>query len=158
MNEFQKQNCSITLQEGLDIYYQTFDVNKPSIKDDEHSGNLFFYHDCTHVIFGLNTNLDQEVLLDAWVLFGSDFKLKDIKAYMKTPQIKSLYDDLMSEYGIFFFFKIYMKNFKNILKIIFRCIKMKKKWPLHCPKYFLVKPINELRDEFGINIIEINKL
>ena len=34
MNSFQDQNCNITLQEGLEIYYQSFNPNKPSIKDD----------------------------------------------------------------------------------------------------------------------------
>ena len=106
MNSFQDQNCNITLQEGLEIYYQSFNPNKPSIKDDTMSGNLFRDHDCTHVIFGLNTSIDQEALLDIWVLFGSDFRFKDMTAYMRTPQIKSLYDELYSKYGILGFLKI----------------------------------------------------
>ena len=135
MNSFQQQNCTITLQEGLEKYYQSFDSNKPSIKDNKASGNLFRDHDCTHVIFGLNTSINQEALLDVWVFFGSDFKFKDITAYMKTPQIKSLYKDLYTKYGILGFLKIYIRNFKNMVKIFFRCRKMNKKWPLQSPPH-----------------------
>ena len=158
MNSFQDQNCNITLQEGLEIYYQSFNPNKPLIKDDTMSGNLFRDHDCTHVIFGLNTSIDQEALLDIWVLFGSDFRFKDMTAYMRTPQIKSLYDELYSKYGILGFLKIYIRNFKNMIRIFFRCRKMKKKWPLHCPTSFLNSTISDLRYEFGINILEMDKL
>ena len=55
MLEYQKQDCQLTLREGLECYYQSFPKSKEILKDSSESGYLLRDHDCTHVIFGLDS-------------------------------------------------------------------------------------------------------
>ena len=85
MLEYQKQNCDLTLAEGLQCYYDSFPKNKEIFVDAESSETLLRDHDCTHVIFGLDISLDQEAILDTWVLWGSKFKWSYLLGYNKFP-------------------------------------------------------------------------
>ena len=153
MLEYQKQDCDLTLQEGLDCYYNTFPETTEIFEDDEQSGTLLRDHDCTHVIFGLDTSIEQESILDTWVLWGSKWKLKYLLGYQKLPQIKQLYKDLYKEFGVFGFLKIFWKIGGLKRKAMFRAIRMKKKWPFKMPEEYLSMKISDLRKEHGIEII-----
>ncbi|MDA8892990.1 hypothetical protein N9I86_04710, partial [Hyphomicrobiales bacterium] len=65
MLEFQKQDCSLTLQEGLDIYYNAFEDQESILRGDTKT-DLIFGHDCTHIIFGLGLSLKEEAILDTY--------------------------------------------------------------------------------------------
>ena len=95
MLEYQKQNCDLTLQEGLECYYKSFPETTEIFGDNNESGTLLRDHDCTHVIFGLDISIEQESILDSWVLWGSKWELKYLLGYQKLPQIKKLYKDLV---------------------------------------------------------------
>ena len=41
MLEYQKQNCDLTMQQGLDCYYASFPESKEILKDSPESGYLF---------------------------------------------------------------------------------------------------------------------
>ena len=94
MLEYQKQHCDLTLQEGLDCYYKSFPDTTKVFEDDNNSGTLLRDHDCTHIIFGLDISIEQESILDSWVVWGSKWELKYIWRYQSLPQIKQLYKDL----------------------------------------------------------------
>ena len=97
MLEYQKQNCDLTLQEGLECYYKSFPETTEIFGDNNESGTLLRDHDCTHVIFGLDISIEQESILDSWVLWGSKWELRYLLGYQKLPQIKKLYKDLVNE-------------------------------------------------------------
>ena len=78
MLEYQKQDCDLTLEEGLECYYRSFPDTTKVLKDDDNSGTLLRDHDCTHVIFGLDISIEQESILDSWVVWGSKWQLKYI--------------------------------------------------------------------------------
>ena len=99
MLDYQNQNCGLTLQEALECYYNSFPDTKEIFEDNKDSGTLLRDHDCTHVIFGLDISLEQESILDTWVLWGSKWELKYILGYQNLPQIKQLYKDLIKEIG-----------------------------------------------------------
>ena len=122
-------------------------------EDDKDSGTLLRDHDCTHVIFGLNTSIEQESILDTWVVWGSKWKLKYIWGYQSLPQIKQLYKDLYKEFGILGFLKIFWKLGGIKRKTMFRAFKMKKKWPFKMPEEYLSLKISDLREEHGIKIL-----
>ena len=110
-------------------------------------------HDCTHVIFGLDISIEQESILDTWVVWGSKWKLKYIWGYQSLPQIKQLYKDLFKEFGILGFLKIFWKLGGIKRKTMFRAFKMKKKWPFKMPEEYLSMKISDLREEHGIKIL-----
>ena len=153
MLEYQKQDCDLTLQEGLDCYYNTFPETTEIFEDNDDSGTLLRDHDCTHVIFGLDISIEQESILDTWVIWGSKWKLKYIWGYQSLPQIKQLYKDLFKEFGILGFLKIFWKLGGIKRKTMFRAFKMKKKWPFKMPEEYLSHKISDLREEHGIKIL-----
>ena len=153
MLDYQNQNCGLTLQEGLECYYNSFPKTKEIFKDNENSGTLLRDHDCTHVIFGLDISIEQESILDTWVLWGSKWELKYLLGYQKIPEIKHLFKDLVKEIGYFGLIKILWKLGGIKRKVIFRTLRMKKKWPFKMPEHYLGMKISDLRKIHGIKIL-----
>ena len=153
MYEYQKQDCDLTLQEGLDCYYKNFPETTEIMEDNKESGTLLRDHDCTHVIFGLDTSIEQESILDTWVIWGSKFQWKYILKYQKLPAIQQLYKDLHKELGVLGFLKIFWKLGGIKRKTMFRTFKMKKKWPFKMPEEYLSMKISDLREKHGIKIL-----
>ena len=154
MLEYQRQNCDLTLAEGLQCYYDSFPKNKEIFVDAEGSETLLRDHDCTHVIFGLDISLDQEAILDTWVLWGSKFKWSYLLGYNRLPQIKELTKYLFKELGVIGFLRLYWNVMAVKRKVVFRTFKMKKKWPFQVPeKYFNMK-ISDLRSMHGIIVLK----
>ena len=58
MLEYQKQDCDLTLQEGLECYYNSFPESTEVLMDTQESGTMMLDHDCTHIIFGLDISLE----------------------------------------------------------------------------------------------------
>ena len=79
--------------------------------------------------------------------------MKYLLGYNKLPQIKQLYKDLYKEFGILGFLKIFWKLGGIKRKVMFRALKMKKKWPFKMPEEYLNIKISELREKHGIKIL-----
>ena len=88
MLEYQEQDCHLTLQEGLDCYYKSFPDTTKVFEDDDNSGTLLRDHDCTHIIFGLDISIEQESILDSWVLWGSKWEFNCL--LYKSPRPRDL--------------------------------------------------------------------
>ena len=153
MFEYQNQNCSLTMEKALECYYNSFPDTKEIFEDNEDSGTLLRDHDCTHVIFGLDISIEQESILDTWVLWGSKWELKYILGYQKLPQIKQLYKDLINEIGYFGLIKVLWKLGGIKRKVMFRAFKMKKKWPFKMPEEYLAMKVSDLREMHGIKVL-----
>jgi len=153
MLQYQEQNCELTLSEGLECYYNSFPDSKEVFKDNHESGTLLRDHDSTHVIFGLDISIEQEAILDTWVLWGSKFKWKYLLGYSKLPQIAELQKGLLKEFGFSGFIKLYWKVGAIKRKVIYRTLKMKKKWPFKMPDEYMSMKISELREAHGIKIL-----
>jgi len=157
MIEYLKQNCKLTLEEGLEEYYS---CNSPEIKEFSNKyGQLLVDHDITHVIFGLGTSIKEESLLDTWSLRGTDITWKQIYEYATNSELKELTKIIVKEIGgwhkVLF---IVTKCIPMKLKIHFNRIpKMKKKWPFSNVTSEMMKtPIVDLRQEYGIKLINFN--
>ena len=154
MNTYKKQNCSLTLQEGLDEYYESSD---PMIKEyADKYGSFLVNHDLTHVIFGLGTSLKEESMLDTWTLWATDITWKQIYEYSFNKDLRQLTKDLVSDIGGWFVvLKGVLKAIPSKIKIIFtRVPEVKKKWPNDgVTQKMLSQPIVNLRKEYGIKIL-----
>ena len=153
MFEYQNQNCGLTMEKALECYYNSFPETKEIFEDNEDSGTLLRDHDCTHVIFGLDISIEQESILDTWVLWGSKWELKYLLGYQKLPQIKQLYKDLINEIGYFGLIKVLWKLGGIKRKVMFRAFKMKKKWPFQMPEEYLTMKVSDLREMHGIKVL-----
>lgn len=161
MLEFQKQNCQLTLEEGLEIYYNAFEDQESILKGDT-LPEFIFGHDCTHVIFGLGLSLKEEAILDTYTIYGCKNSIKIIiKAagqIFKSKELLNLYKKLISEHGLIGLLKLVnsSKKSKKIARI--KTKKMKKKWSYIVPESYLSFKINDLRDEYGISVLTEKEL
>ena len=155
MLSFKEQNSDLTLREGINEYKEYLVLNGKEVLPQLKDSSIVMDHDATHVIFGLDTTLEEESLLDTWVLWCCSFHLSHLMSYSKQPEIKDLYKKLFKEVGIFKFLQLLFKVFPIKLKIIFKQRKlMNKKWPFQFPEEYLDRRINELREEYGIEILK----
>ena len=161
MLEFQKQNCQLTLEEGLKVYYEAFE-DQGSILRGDTLPEFIFGHDCTHVIFGLGLSLKEEAILDTYTIYGCKNSIKIIfKAagqIFKSKELLNLYKKLISEHGLIGLLRLVnsSKKSKKIARI--KTKKMKKKWSYIVPKSYLSYQISDLRDEYGISVLTEEEL
>jgi hypothetical protein len=151
---FQSQNCDLTLEEGLEEYrsYLRFNGKKQLI--DKPNSTIIRDHDATHVVFGLDTSLEQESLLDSWVLWGCQWKFKELFAYQKLPELKELNKYLQKEVGYLKLVLIVFKLIPLTRRIRRRTKAMNKKWPFNSPDSLMNQRVCDLRKEYGIKILE----
>ena len=150
---FQSQNCDITLAEGLEEYRAYLRTNGKKQLIDTPGSTIIRDHDATHVMFGLDTSIEQESMLDSWVFLGTKWKLKELLAYNKLPELKQLYKDLRHDPG---YFKLIMAAIKLLpikLKIRKRAKQMNKKWPFVSPDSLMNQRVCDLREEYGIKLL-----
>ena len=150
---FQKQQCHLTLKQGLEDYHAFLKANGKKQLIDAPGSTVIRDHDATHVIFGLDTSLEEESLLDSWVFSGTEWKLKQLLAYNKLPELKDLNKAFWKDPGYLKLGMVVIRAIPLKLKIWKRAKQMKKKWPFASPDYLLAKRICDLREEYGINIL-----
>ncbi len=79
---FMSQASELTLKEGLDeLYTSAPEVAAVSAR----KGKAFRDHDLTHVIFGCDTSITGEILLNPWILFGTTITRSELKIMRRTP-------------------------------------------------------------------------
>ena len=159
MLSYQNEYCDITLREGIDEYRDYLKKNNRHVLGKNCSEDeklTILGHDATHVIFGLDTSLEEEAMLDCWVIFGGDV-FKVIKEYYKgSLDLKKTNEkvyDLVKEVGYLKYTYLYLRViFQKWSKIFFRTRKMTK-WSYFFPSDFLEKKISDLRKDFNIKIL-----
>ena len=154
---FQSQDCDITLAEGLEEYRAYLQANGKKQLVDAPGSTVIRDHDATHVIFGLDTSIEQESMLDSWVFLGTKWRLKELLAYNKLPEIKQLYKDFWHDPGYFKLFLTTIRLLPIKLKIRKRAKQMNKKWPFVSPDSLMDQKVCDLREEFGIKILTLEE-
>ena len=157
---FQKQDCDVSLSEGIEEYRNYLKANGRYVLGENCSPAerlTILNHDAQHVIFGLDTSLEEEAMLDCWLFFGGNY-IQLIRDYfsgsLELKETKEKVNELVREVG-------YLKSFyyysKVVLlkwpKIFIRTIKMKKKWNYFMPEALLTEKISSIRDLHNIKIL-----
>ncbi|MDG2046761.1 MAG: hypothetical protein P8J79_06045 [Halioglobus sp.] len=154
--EFLKQQCTLTLREGLQELY----LNNPEVAaTSNHKGKTFQDHDLTHVIFGCDTSISGEIALKPWILFGTTISLRELKDYAADEDVQRLNKEgetllggplLASLKAVFIFLPQFFTTW------LFRVRKMHQKWPHSSvtADMFDTK-IAVLRSAYGIKVLPI---
>lgn len=156
MYNFQKQNSTQTLQEGLEEFYSiNTEFRELSEKTDNPNAKIFKEHDYTHVLFGLGTSIEEESLLDSFVIWGTKFNVKQVFNFYKDPEYSTVISNIIAKYGgRWSVAKIYLSLLPLKFKIFLRCMKMKKRWNYHdIPKDVLNTSLKDIRSEYNIDIL-----
>ena len=160
MLSFQKQDCDISLSEGIEEYRNYLKANGRYVLGENCTPAeklTILNHDAQHVIFGLDTSLEEEAMLDCWLFFGGNY-IQLVRDYfsgsLELNETQGKVNELVKEIG-------YLKSFyyysKVVLlkwpKIFFRTVQMKKKWNYFMPKTLLTEKISSIRDLYNIKIL-----
>ena len=150
---FQNQHCDLTLREGIAEYRAYLGSIGRKVMVDREGSRLILEHDVTHVIFAMNTSLEQEAGLDTWLLFGCQYEWRYLRGYTQLPEVKALYQALIAEGGWRLFLRIYWKCLGLKWRIIRRTCRMSQKWPFEFPEEWLDRSIAGLRAQHGITVL-----
>ena len=107
---YQEQDCGLTLRGGIADYHAYLKgIGRKAMVD--HAGSrLILEHDAAHVIFGMDTSLEQEAGLDTWLIFGCQYQWRYLRGYAQLPEIKALYKALTKDGGWLLLIKLYWKS------------------------------------------------
>lgn len=148
---YQQQESALTLAEGLEEYYAANGgtVIRPRDLPPE-SAALFRSHDTCHVIFGLDTTLDDEALADMRTLFSCDVGLRRYAGYLtQDKQAKALFKEL----GYLKSILVTVLALPRICRAATEAWRMTKKWPWAPPDSYQGRTLADLRHEFGICVV-----
>jgi len=145
-----KQNCNLTLKEGLEIHYsvnESFKVNVELVP-------AFYNHDIVHVLFGLSTEVEHESLVDTRVIFGTNWGFKKyLNDYIKNPEAIKIIMKIFKEIGYIKGIFLALKALPKLLWVIIDCKMMNKVWELNPSDQLLNARLSDLRDEYNIKVI-----
>ncbi len=143
--EYQRQRSQLTLREGLAEYFSVYDkflstrISSPEAKE------FFRCHDVVHVVFGCGLSLDQEMAVKVSSVFGTTGGFRVLKGYA-LPESYEIYEEISIPDGI----KIAAKTLFIVPKILWRCIRMAKRWPWAEFDQFFDHKLTDIRDQFRI--------
>ena len=148
---YQEQDSALTLAEGLEEYYaaNVGKVVRPKDLPPE-SFALFRSHDMCHVIFGLDTTLDDEALADTRTLFSCDVGVRRYSAYLtQDKQAKAI----IKELGYLKSVWVTVLAIPRICRAAREAWRMNKRWPWEAPDSYQARSLADLRREFGICVM-----
>lgn len=97
---YTNKNSTQTLREGLEEYYAiNRDFTHPS-KMPPDFAKILFAHDVSHVIFGCDTGMYDELKLLPLSWWASTNSFQDYLHQRKNPAVDVMYDDLVKKHGI----------------------------------------------------------
>ena len=158
--KFQNQNSQQTLKEALEEFYSINVQFKNLVEKNSPNAKVFKEHDYTHVLFGLGTSIEEESLLDTYVIWGMKFNWGVIFDFYKDPEYKEVIGDIVSKYGGYWgIFKIYLSLMPLKFRVFLRCMKMKKKWHYHdISERLLNRTLQDIRQEYNIVLMPLKDI
>ena len=158
--KFQNQNSQQTLKEALEEFYSINVQFKNLVEKKSPNATVFQEHDYTHVLFGLGTSIEEESLLDTYVIWGMKFNWGVIIDFYKDPEYKEVIGDIVNKYGGYWgIFKIYLSLMPLKFRVFLRCMKMKKKWHYHdISERLLNRTLQDIRQEYNIVLMPLEDI
>ena len=145
-----KQDCELTLNEGLELHYG---VNS-TFKENVIKVPAFYNHDIVHVLFGLETTVENESLADTRVIFATNWGFKKyFNDYMRNPDAIKIIMKIFKDIGYVRGIVLSIKSLPNLFRVIIDCKKMSKKWGVNPDDRLLNTKLSELRKEYNIKVI-----
>jgi hypothetical protein len=143
--EYQKLDTTLTLEEGLREYYASRKGLVGGRGVSPAAREFFRCHDAAHVVFGCNTTLPNEAIAKLWSFFGTTAGLSLLRAY-RLPESKEVYEQLERHDIV----RTAIRSLTIVPRVLWRCGRMRKRWPWAEFDKYLDVPLVEIRHEFGI--------
>jgi hypothetical protein len=147
--KYQRAESLQTLEEGLGEYYASREGLVQGRGISPAAREFFRCHDVAHVVFGCNTTLVNEGIVKVWSFFGTtggSFRL--LRAY-RLLESQEIYAQLAWS-------DIVSASFRLVAVVplvLWRSLRMRKRWPWSQFDSYLAMPLADLRREFGIELV-----
>lgn len=149
--KYLEQHSSQTLAEGLAEYYGSRDDLAVGRGLSDAAREFFRCHDTAHVVFGCHTTLPSEACVKMWSFFGTDVGFRRLQVGYGLPESGEIYQKLtfpqMIEAG--------RASFRIVPAVIARSRRMTKKWPWSDFDEYMDTALNEIRGQFGIEVLPL---
>ena len=108
----------------------------------------------------VKVSIEEESLLDTYVIWGMKFDWGSIIDFYKDPDYSKLIKSITDKHGGYWgIFKIYMSLIPLKFKIFKLCMKMTKRWNYHHISYeYLNKSLREIREEYNIQLLSLDQI
>ena len=147
MLEYQKQDSPQTLSQGIAEYFaenkQHLITRVPTPEADE----FFRCHDASHVVFGCDISLNDEIVVKISSFFGTTEGWNVMEGY-RLPESKEVYQKIQ----LVDIFHTAMSSLYLVPITIWRCKRMHERWHWDDFDQFLDVPLGQVREKFGIQV------
>ncbi|MEH2069857.1 MAG: hypothetical protein V7K47_17130 [Nostoc sp.] len=148
--QYTNKNSTQTLRQGLEEYYaRNLNLTHPSTQPEDFA-KILLAHDISHVIYGCETNMYDELKILPLTFWTSDFKFRDWLRERQNPSVNVMYEDLLKHYGVI---RLYSSIFSQSLRLVPEFISMWLKTRNH--KTFL--PFLNLEPMLDRSLLEIRQ-
>jgi hypothetical protein len=146
---YQHPDTRLTLREGLAQFRAANGLAAKVAAARAPARALMDRHDALHVVFGLDTSLRQEALVDLWTVFGTTARLKDMIDYLRLPEEQAI----LAEIGYWRVAATIVQAIPDAFRVAWAARRLIKKWPWQEQDALLDRGLDELRREFGVPLL-----
>jgi ubiquinone biosynthesis protein Coq4 len=146
---YMEQGTLQSLREGLAEYYERNPGLLAPSELPPAAAELFRQHDAGHVVFGCDTSLRGETLIDTWTVLGSTAGVRGYLQYFKLPQVNAIFAE--TGYG-----RIALESLRclpDVARVLARSRRLTRRWPWAGYERYLDRPLADLRREFNIRVV-----
>lgn len=147
MFAYQKQDSSQTLSAGIAEY---FAANREHLKTralSPEADEFFRCHDASHVVFGCDISLSDELVVKISSVFGTTAGWNVLKGY-RLAESKEVYEELLLVDVV----RTVVSSLYLVPITIWRCFRMQRRWHWDNFDEFLDVPLAQVRERFGIQV------
>lgn len=150
MLSFQLPDCDLTLAQALSEYYGSRDDLVTGRGASDSARQFFRCHDAAHVVFGCSTTLTNEVMVKIWSFFGTTAGLSLVRDY-RSPESREIYEQIKwTDVPA-----TALASLVNVPLVLFRCARMRKRWPWTDFERYENVRLDEIRREFAIRVVNV---
>lgn len=152
--QYTDKNSTQTLGQGLEEYYAANpDFTHPSQLPPDFA-KILLAHDVSHVVFGCDTDMYDELKLLPLTFWASDYKFRDYLRDRKNPAVDVMYDDLVKRHGLLWLyssiFLVLPRLLPELIVMWFKTRGLRKYYPFFEYKSQLDRPLLDIRQEFSL--------
>lgn len=144
-----QQDSPQTLRAGIDEYYGINPMLLDPARMSPAAAALFRQHDAGHVVFGCDTSLRGETLIDTWTIVASTAGIKGYMEYFRHPQIYQIFADV----GYWRMTVVFLRSLPDVCRVWFRSRRMPSRWPWEGFEDYLDMTLGEIRSRFNIRVV-----
>ena len=147
--KYLEEGSTQSLSEGIAEYYAHNSALLDPSRLPGDAAELFRQHDAGHVVFGCDTSLRGETLIDTWTVFATTAGLRGYLEYFKYPQVNQIF----AETGYWRIGLEFVRCLKDVFRVLVRSRRISAKWPWQHYERYLDRPLSDIRREFNIRVV-----